>query len=194
MLKIEARIEGARILVVVTAKNGLDETLYLQNWLFDWYGLLGIPELHKNENKNAPPTRELAFTALSGPGEMLLLSGDGPPPADGILPYSPRVPYATRLSPNETYQGRIVVPLPVLEWHAYDMPQFEPTRKVRVRSVRYRLETVRESHCKTRPREHVSFKGVFIARSVPSEILEARAFLPQDVELLERTDNFKRFG
>jgi hypothetical protein len=194
MLKIEAHIEGARVAVLVTVRNGLDEPLYLQNWLFDWYGLLGVPELDANQNWNALPTRGLAFTAHGAPGEMLLLSGDGPLPPLGVSVFEPRIPYATRLLAGQTYQGRIVVPLPVREWHAYEPPEFEPSRKVLVRILRYRLETVRESHCRTPPREHVNFKGAFVVREVPSEILQATALLPRDVELLERTDNFQRFG
>jgi hypothetical protein len=177
------------LLVDVVVANSSKEVLYLQNWLYDWYGLLG-----KIERKHARPSREVAYACLGEQKELVLLSGYGPGPQEGLLLYALRRPYATRLPAGETYRGTLKVPLPAVEWYAYSGPQGKPTRPVSTWTVRYVLEAVRESHLSEPASEHRIFKGAYVCSRRASDILQARAHLEREIVILERTDPMKRFG
>jgi hypothetical protein len=194
-MKIEAAVVDDRLAVHVTLKNESNETLFLLNWTFDWYGLLGIHEMDAGKNrKTARPTRELAYACLGTHGELVLLNGWGPDIPPGISATAPRRPYATRLAVGETYRGSIRQSLPIHEWHAHEIPSPAPTQPVRTRSVRYQLEYFRESVCKPAVVEHVSFPGAFKAHGYPREHFEARAELVEPITVLQRTDAIDRFG
>jgi hypothetical protein len=189
-MKISLETTATTLLVNVKVANIWDEVVYLANYLFDWFGILGDPELNYQRNRSAPPTRSLAFLCLQGK-TALLLQGDPPPPPLGISVFEPRLPLATRLAPGDTYAGTIKVPLPLLEWSAYQSPEMEHTRAVPVKSVKLRLEYTRHSTC-DHAKEHSYFRGTWEI-SGNTESLEATASIDVPVVLLERTDAFKRF-
>ncbi len=194
-MQIAAQLTSNHLSIQITVTNELAETLYLQNWLFDWYGQLGVPELDKSANMDAAPTRDISYACLGKHGELVLLSGDGPERPDGLDEYAPRLPYATRLRPGETYQGRLRLSLPIREWSAYEGPQTTPTQPIRSRKIRYRLETVGESAFKGADVvEHVNFRGAFRAGSAPCTFIEATTQVDEPFTILQRTDRFQRFG
>jgi len=194
-MKIEARVDSNHLVVEVTFESTISEPLYLRHWLSDWYGLLGIPEMNATTNpKTAGFTRELAYACTGAPGELVLLNADGPSFPPGIAPARPRVPESTRLLPGARVSWKIRLPLPMREWHAYEPPRDQPTRRVSADRVRYKLEAIRESQCRHRPvKEFVNFPGVFQARGIGEEY-EASAALAEPIVLLQRTDAFERFG
>lgn len=203
-MQISAQTTASHLLVDVQLRNEFEEPIYLQHWLMDWYGLLGIPEMHAGKNrKTAGFTRELAYVCTGAPGEVVLLNGDGPSPAvvpgsQGILqprlmPTVPRLPECSRLPPNAELQWSIKLPLPLCEWFAYEPPVATLTRPVQVHSLRYRLEFIRKSKLRGEPTEFVNFPGIFQARG-DSESLEAVTALPTPVTVQQRTDPFQRFA
>jgi hypothetical protein len=194
-MKIQASVNTTHLSVQVQVANDLEEPLYLQHWIQDWYGLLGIPEMNATTNrKTAGFTRELAYACVGQAGELVLLSGEGPAPPPHIMMTQPRVPQSTRLMPGASESWTIRLPLPIREWYAYATPRDQPTRSVAVQAVRYRLETLRESQCRRVPvKEFVNFPGIFQAYGL-GDVREATAQLPTPITVLQRTDAFERFG
>jgi hypothetical protein len=97
--------------------------------------------------------------------------------------------------PKETFGGTVHLPLPLCEWYAYKAPAAQPTVKVEVTRLRYRLEVLRESACIRRPVPQVpNAPGAFKAYGHPTELLEASVQLPQPITVLQRTDPFTRFA
>lgn len=193
-MEITARTDANRLLVDVRIRNEFEERIYLAHWLLDWYGLLGIPEMHAvKSQKTARRTRELAYVCTGAPGEVVLLNGDGPGFPPGIAPTVPRLPLCSRLDPQATLQWTLTLPVPLCEWYAYEPPLDQPTRPVRAETLRYRLEVLRASRCRGTPKEHPSYPGVFYA-SGNTEVFEASAALEPAVIVLQRTDSFRRFA
>ena len=193
-MKVLVHVEKDRLVVDVTVTNDLDEPLYLQHWLFDWYGLLGRPEMHDNERpQTAFWTRELAFVCLGSGAEVVLLNGEGPPPDPLISVFEPRRPASTRLMPRQTFRGSLRLPLPLSEWHAYSDLEREKVRPVTVTQLRYRLGTLRKSAC-VPVWQAPNAPGIFVAYGHPREILEATVPLPIPITVLQRMDDFQRFG
>lgn len=213
-MRIEARIEKDALSFEVEVTNTAHEPLYLQNWLSDWYGLLGVPELNESLNPHAPRVRQLAYVCLGPRGEAVLLNGDGPdhrraefPPRDPATqsfqeyvnatcrcsgPLVPRLPRATRLSPGETFKGEIRLPLPLVEWSAYAPPRKEPTVPVTVFTLRYCLEAALESESRRAPSPVPATPGAWHIHSATT--FEQTIALPEPITLLRRTDYFARFG
>jgi hypothetical protein len=191
-----ATVDGSFLRVHVEVGNDLAEPIYLMNWLKDWYGLLEETDLDAMAlvMRHPEPTRELAFVCLGPAGEAVLLNGQGPRPPDGILPTVPRIPDSTRVRPGETASWTLRLRLPLREWHAHDGLPSQDVVPVSVTSIRYRLESLRQSSCfDNRAVEHVNFPGLFQARGYPSDIAETLVSLPQPITLLRRTTRFKRF-
>jgi hypothetical protein len=195
-MQIKARIQGDRIVVQLTFKNETNETLYLMNWLFDYFGMLGIPEMDASHSaKTARPTRELAYACVGPRNELVFLNGFGPSAPSGLISATaPRWPYGSRLPPGETYTGTVWQKLPICEWYANKAPRSSPTQLVRTREIRYRLEALRESACREPAKEHVNFPGAYSVRGRTSDFFEAIDHLDEPLELLKRTDKFSRFG
>lgn len=203
-MQISAQVAKGQLTVDVQLRNQLDEPIYLQHWLMDWYGLLGIPEMHAGKNrKTARFTRELAYVCTGAPGEVVLLNGDGPSPAlvvgsQGVLqprlmPTVPRLPESSRLLPNAELKWAIKLPLPLCEWFAYEPPVATPTRAVQVHTLRYRLDFIRKSKLRSEPTEFVNFPGIFQARG-DSESVAAVTTLATPITVQQRTDPFQRFA
>ena len=195
-MKIAAKIESDRLVVDVEVTNELDEPLYLKHWNLDWYGLLGIPEMDANKNpQTAFWTRELAYVCMGSASEVVLFNGKGPGPPPGIDVFAPRWPQSTRLPPKQTFHGTLRLPLPLREWHAHAAPRSTHVKPAAATQLRYRLETLCESHCRELPvKEAPSAPGLYRANGHPVQILEASVPLPAPITVLQRTDHFERFA
>jgi|SRR5450432_526679 hypothetical protein len=189
-MKIDASTTDFSLIVNVHVPAISSEVVYLKNWLFDWYGLSGDPNLDLQRRKDAPPTQSLAFVCSQGK-TLGLLQGNPPPPPLGVSVFAPRVPLATRVSPGDEFRGRIALPVPLPEWTAYQTPKTDNVRPVSVQRIHLRLEYVRQSTC-TYAKELPAFRGVWQV-SGQIESLEATTSLDSPVILLERRDAFKRF-
>jgi hypothetical protein len=193
-VKIDAEVHETHVAIHVEVENAFGETVYLLNWLWDWYGVLGDPKLHATRtNRTAPPTREIAYACINAPAELVLLNGLGPESPSRVEIARPRVPYATRLRAGEVHRGTIRQPLPVREWYAYDPPADNPARVLQIRTIRYKLEVVRESAGKGPVTELKNFPGLFQAAGNRSETQEAVVALSSPLTALYRTDSFQRF-
>ncbi len=194
-MEIRAGLEGEHLAVQVTLKNEGTESLYLLNWTFDYFGLLELPEMNATlSKKTARPTRELAYACLGPRDELVLLNGFEPSFPRHLSPTQPRRPYATRLAAGETYRGTVRQKMPIREWHPYNGPSTAATSPARARTVRYRLEALRETSCLETPREHVNFQGAYIVNGRSKEVFEAIDRLDPPIEVLRRSDKFERFG
>lgn len=193
-MHLTAAVEHGVLTVKLTVRNDFDETIYLMNWLFDWYGLLGIPELDAAKNrKHARPTRELAHVRLGSHGQLVLFQGFSPEPYGDVSATQPRHPYGTRLGKGQVFRGELTQPLPPQEWHAYEPPSAKPTQSVRTRTIDYRLDVLRESVCFAPAREHPSFPGAFVVNGHPADTLRATTQLDEPITVLQRTDKIERF-
>ena len=105
---------------------------------------------------------------------------------------APRIPDSTRLQPAEILRWTIRLRLPLREWHAYDGLPTKDAVPVTVTTIRYKLESLRESACRHH-QEHVNFPGIFKARGYPSDKAEVTVMLPEPIVLLRRSAQFQRF-
>jgi hypothetical protein len=192
-MKIQATVNRTHLKVEVELTNPADEVIYLFNWLSDWYGVLNDPKLDKIKNRQAPPTRQLAYVCLGAHDEALLLNGMGPGPGHGVSMMQPRRPLGTRLKPGERFTNTIQLPLPLLEWHAHEPPTADNTRPVSIVQLQYRLEWLVQS--KTEDLLEISaWPGVWRVSGSELHTLEASTRLASPITLLARTDMFPRFG
>ncbi len=193
-MEIQATVNATGLVVKMTARNDFAEPIYLMNWLFDWYGLLGVHELDAAKNrKHARPTRELSHVRLGSHGQLVLFQGFSPEPYGDIAASQPRHPFGTRLRKGEVFRGELTQPLPPQEWHAYEPPSAKATQTVRTRSVHYRLDVLRESVCFALAREHPSFPGAFVVNGHPMDTLRSSTQLDEPITVMQRTDSVQRF-
>jgi hypothetical protein len=193
-MKIEVTTHGRRLRVRTYFTNPTDEEVFVMDRMHDWYGVLQDPALDWFTNRKAPPPpTALAYVCLGAEGEVVLLSGMGPGPDAGVSPMQPRTPFATRVEPRTHYTNVIELPLPLVEWHAHEPPEREPTRQVTVTRLRYQLEWIRRSAASDL-KQVQGWPGIWRAYGSPFETAEGRAELLNPIQLLARTDPFRRFG
>jgi len=189
-MKIALVVSHKAVVVDVTITNAWSEKLYIANYNFDYYGLLGEFKHDYSRNHNALPTRSLAYASIDGE-TLTLLQGNGPPPPPDIQVIAPRLALYSRLLPAETVTERIQVPLPICEWDAYNDPEVDGAIEVDVSRVSLSVEYLRESMTQSIT-PHPSFRDVFDISGYPRGKLTASADLPKAVKGHKRPKAPKR--
>jgi hypothetical protein len=189
---LRAGLAGDRLVVEYVVRNDLDQIVYLRNQLSDWYGLTGDPSLDALKNPRAGVTTAIACVERGGPGEARILVGGTPLPPDGEV-FAPREPLGTRIEPGRSARATLRLPLPLLEWNAYEPPRREPAEAERIEAIRLRLEYL-PAPLALSAQAHLAIRGAFVTRGRAFAYLEASAPLPSPCTLLRRTDAFARIG
>jgi hypothetical protein len=174
-MDIEIVAEPEHLVIRHAVVNASDEPIYLLNRLLDWYGIAGRPELDQRRKKGAPPTTEIAFVNVRDDHAAVFFQGNVPPPAGRDL-YGPRIAYGTRLEPGATYRGEIRAPLPLLEWHSYEIPTDEDADRIEIWRVALRIAYFGQSEA-PKAREHANFAGSWVVTWNTRRVFEAEAEL-----------------
>lgn len=178
-LRVRARSSASTLVVDYSAVNPTGGALFLCCLLEDYYGLTEDEGLSSS----------LGQVLADGNDRVLVYVGTVRPPNKlGGIRRTPRVPFARKIADGEPIEGRLLLPLPLLEWHAYMEPRVSPTDRTQVSQVRLVVEFLREESLNL-VRRHPSIPDAFAVHGAPYEYLTGTADIEgPSCDLRVRTD------
>jgi hypothetical protein len=157
---------------------------------------------------------QIAFVCFMGNGVANVRQGRSPlkPSIDDPSPFVLFESRASRVDAGQQLNGRIVLPLPLQEWHSYRPPfslevlkaleqspfdasiyQPPPTEPVEVSALQVEIECIAAQHARVSPKEDPDDLYQFV--DTGHRILSRRIIqLERPVQLLRRLTDFKRWA
>lgn len=109
--------------------------------------------------------------------------------------YGPILPLTAAVGRGEKFEATIRTPLPVAEWGPYEPPERAGpnVREIEVKKVRLVVEYLLEKDAEDPPEPDDDQPGAFYVIG-PTHFVQADLVSPAPIRVLERLDDFNRFG